>query len=349
VDTVHNPAHTNVDAIIVPTGRPAGHLTSAMNLARYHDCTLVTISSLNSRAEEVRALAEKMGVADVIAVDSTEIRKNVVPDFATTDLLRDTKFHRDHDTSHKRNFGLLLARMIGWDHVVFLDDDIRIPDPHALSGAVGSLGRFASVGLTIEGYPDNSVVCHAYRMVGGRQDTFIGGGALAVGVESFNSFFPNIYNDDWFFLLNDRGLRPSAFTTGVGEQSQYDPFRAPARAQSEELGDSLGEGLYMLLDNTQRLDAANYTYWSRFMLQRGKFIDEIVTFVGDTALPPEDKARMIESLKAAKGRNQVIDPQLCVDYLEAWRLDRKLWRDHISTTPEQLGRDKALAELGLIP
>ncbi|MEV4319819.1 hypothetical protein [Actinocrispum sp. NPDC049592] len=347
MDTVHNPVPATVDAIIVPTGRPVAYLQSAMKLAKYHQCTLVTISSRSSTAADVRALAAREGLADLIAVDATEIGEHV-PEFATTNLLRDTKFDRRTDTSQKRNFGLLLSRMVGWEHVVFLDDDIDIPAPHDLAGAVGSLGRFASVGLTINGYPDNSVVCHAYRIAGGRQDTFIGGGALAVGVESFNSFFPNIYNDDWFFLLNDHGLRPSAFTTGVVEQSSYDPFHDPTRARSEELGDSLAEGLYMLLDDTQRLDTANYAYWARFLSRRLKFIDEIVTFVGDTALPQPEKERMIESLKAAKGRNLVIEPQLCVDYLDAWRLDRKLWREHINVAPEQLGVEKTLAELGLI-
>ncbi|MBE1469836.1 hypothetical protein [Kibdelosporangium phytohabitans] len=52
---------------------------------------------------------------------------------------------------------------------------------------------------------------HAFRDAGGQQDTFIGG-ALAVGRKSFTSFFPNIYNEDWFFLLDDTGLRPSAVT-----------------------------------------------------------------------------------------------------------------------------------------
>jgi hypothetical protein len=55
------------------------------------------------------------------------------------------------------------------------------------------------------------------------------------------SFFPDIYNEDWFYLLDDDRLRP---VTLVGEaiQPAYDPYRDPCRAQVEESGDDLAEG-----------------------------------------------------------------------------------------------------------
>jgi len=59
--------------------------------------------------------------------------------------------------------------------VVFLDDDIRVPDPADLGKAVSLLGTHAAVGLGIGGFPDNSMVCRAFREAGGRQETFIGG------------------------------------------------------------------------------------------------------------------------------------------------------------------------------
>ena len=53
------------------------------------------------------------------------------------------------------------------------------------------------------------MVCHAIRDTGGKQGTFVGGGALAVAVDRVDSFFPDIYNEDWFYLLRDDGrLRP---------------------------------------------------------------------------------------------------------------------------------------------
>lgn len=334
-----------VDAIIVPTARPVLYLNQALRLAKHHKCPLVALCSRRASANETMEVAGDLGV-EVIAVNTKELRPDLVPSFETTRLLAGTKFERRTDTSYKRNVGLLLAWTAGWERVAFLDDDITIDEPDDLSAAAASIGHYASVGLTIKGFPDNSVVCHAFREAGGAQDTFIGGGALAVGAESFGSFFPNIYNEDWFFLLNDYGLRPSALTRGEVRQAEYDPFHNPMRARLEELGDSLAEGLFRLLDDNRPLtDADQVAYWADFLNKRRLFIDEVIAMV--ERAKPTARARMIESLKAAKGRNWVIDPQLCVDYMAAWRADREVWRRKIHTAKRWQDMEKALARLGL--
>jgi hypothetical protein len=62
---------------------------------------------------------------------------------------------------------------------------------------------------------------------GGGQKSFIGGGSLVVRIERCSSFFPEIYNDDWFFLLGgDKGLQ-SVAVSGRFRQNPYDPFRTP--------------------------------------------------------------------------------------------------------------------------
>jgi hypothetical protein len=338
-----------VDAIIVPTARPVVYLRKAVALARHHRCTLVALCSLRASAAETIKLAEAHGV-DVLAVNIQDLPAGLVPQFETSAVLDSEKygnrFSRRTDTSLKRNLGLLLAHVAGWQRIVFLDDDIDVPRPEDLNKAVGLLSAYAGVGLTIDGYPDNSVVCHAYRDAGGMQDTFIGGGALAVGRESFTSFFPNIYNEDWFFLLNETGLQPSA-VIGRAVQARYDPYRETMRARSEELGDSLAEGLFGLLDTGKRLTAADTRYWRRFLSRRRAFIDEVIAMTTGAVTDPADRTRMIAALKAAKGRSMWIEPGMCVDYMEAWRADRKLWERHVQMFPSA-GLEKCLAGFGLM-
>ncbi|MEU4443883.1 hypothetical protein AB0K14_10600 [Actinosynnema sp. NPDC050801] len=346
-DAVADPAR--VDAIIVPTARPTAYLENVVALAKHHRCTLVTLCSRRSSADAATALAERAGV-EIVATDIAEAPLDLLPPFRTTAMLRGGRFDRRTDTSLKRNLGLLLAAVAGWERVVYVDDDVVIPRPDDLGDAVGLLDRFTGVGLTVGGYPDNSVVCHAYREAGGDQDTFIGTGALAIGRESFTSFFPNIYNEDWFFLLDDTGLSPSA-VTGLAVQQPYDPYRDTMRARTEELGDCLAEGLFGLLDTGHGLTDATAGYWRWFLGQRRRFIEEVITMVADTRPDGADKLRMIAALKAAGGRNRLIEPQLCVDYLTAWRADRLVWRDHVETTRRRHGGQpvpKLLADLGLL-
>jgi hypothetical protein len=294
----------------------------------------MVLSSRRSRAVDVvQAIEDNTIVVDVVAVD---VRAPVrgMPELETDDMFAGTPFHRPTDVSVKRNLGLLLARSIGWRRVMFLDDDIAIPTALDLRRAAGELtGRHAAVGLHIGGMPDNSVVCHARRELGEDQGTFLGGGALAVPADANDgAFFPNIYNEDWFFLLDKTHLRP---VTAVGEAKQlpYDPFVNPARAREEELGDTLAEGVFGALSGSGSIeDVLNDGYWHDFLDARRRLI---TTLLGKAA----DRPAMVEALKAARGRSYLIEPRECVRFLKAWHRDQLVWGEAVG----RLGSGRGIA------
>jgi hypothetical protein len=234
-----------VDAIIMPTARPVAYLRQAIALADQLGCTLLVLCSKLAKAPDA-AKARKESRVSIVAIDTDGLPSGLVPNFKTSAVLRGNRFNRRTDTSIKRN---LIApgrgRRLGANRLPRRRH--HVPRPDDLLDAAGLLASHAAVGLSHGGYPDSSVVCHAYREAGGPQDAFIGGGALAVEAASFTSFFPNIYNEDWFFLLDDDRLRSST-ATGLAVQSPYDPFSDVRRARSEELGDCLAEGVFSLLD-----------------------------------------------------------------------------------------------------
>ncbi|WP_146060285.1 hypothetical protein [Amycolatopsis sp. CA-128772] len=343
-------AHASLDAIIVPNGRPAGYLLQAIEAARRLDAHLVLLCSLRADAALAAQRAKRGGVA-VTAIDVTQLPRSVVPEFATDRLLLRNDLHRMVDTSLKRNLGLLLARLAGWKRILFLDDDIVLPDPADLTTAAGLIdGDYAVVGLANGGMPDNSVVCHALRAIGEAQDTFIGGGALVVGKPAFDSFFPNIYNEDWFFLLDGEKMRPSA-VTGLAIQHPYDPFRNTWRARGEELGDTLAEGLFGLLDSGDGLAAADEDYWKVFLPDRRRIISGTIARVENSDIETGPRSRMVAALKAAIGRSHLITPDLCVRYIRAWQRDRISWCHHVQELDIRhrngQGIGKALATLGI--
>ncbi|HEY6315461.1 MAG TPA: hypothetical protein VIY52_32290 [Streptosporangiaceae bacterium] len=308
----------------MPTARDPGHLTEAARLARILDCTLVTLHSgqLTSAALAWRLLPEDV---DLIAIDMPARAHLRLPHWETSRLLSPTIFARRNDLSAKRNLGLMLIRMLGWSRILFLDDDITAPNPGELRKATGLLGRHHAVGLHIGGFPDHSVVCHAYKLVGGSQESFIGGGALAVATERCDSFFPDIYNDDWFFMLDREGrLRPVA-RAGEVRQEGFDPFRDIDRARAEELGDVLAEGTYWLLDQGGSASDADHQHWAKFLVKRRRFIERI--------LERSESSRVIEALQGSLERLALITPELCERYLHAWARDRKTWLRHIASLP----------------
>jgi hypothetical protein len=317
------PRVAKIDAIVVPTARHPMSMAHAIHLADKLDCPLVALCSKWSSAHGVKKLAAESGIR-IKAIDIKRFPLELRPTLATSELLVGTKFERRMDLSDKRNFGLLLAHLLGWQRIVFLDDDIEIPEPDDLTDAVQLLDSYSAVGLTIGGFPDNSVVCRAYRESGGKQETFVGGGALAVRTDRLESLFPNIYNEDWFYLI-DQARRRRVAITGRAVQQPYDPF-SERRARSEELGDCLAEGIFALLDDDELVQAVDEGYWTGFLADRLALIDETIRRIGNQA----EKQQMVTALKAARGRNQIITPKLCVDYVQAWKKDRIQWAEHVA-------------------
>lgn len=340
-----SPRRGKPDAIIVPTTRPVVYLQEAAHAAVYLDCPLVTLHSRKwTSAHAANAyLGESV---DLIAIDIPGPADLRLPVLETSRLLAGTVFEQRSDLSTKRNLGLVLSHMLGWERVVFLDDDIRVPRPGDLSKAVGMLDTHAAVGLGIGGFPDNSMVCHAFRAGGGDQETFIGGGALAVDVGRNRSFFPNIYNEDWFYMLDaDKGLQ-SVATVGEVLQYPYDPYR-PERARMEEFGDVLAEGIYWLLDQGKFVSDGDLAHWRDFLAKRKQFIERVLAMVEHSAsIAAPERARMAGALRAALGRLALITPQLCVAYLQAWVADLDRWQRYIQGVrrrPQQ--RERALRSL----
>src|SRR5215475_14013284 len=227
-----------IDAIFVPTARPPAYLAEASKLSVALGCPLITLHSgkWTSAREAYRRLPLSFpgGDLDLMALDVPDATRLRQPRLQTSSMLEGTLFARRSDQSAKRNLALMLARMLEWSRILFLDDDITKLAPSDMRRASGLLDAHQAVGLHVGGFPDHSVVCHAYRQSGGEQQAFIGGGALAVAATRSTSFFPDIYNEDWFYLLdaNGKGLQ-SVAVTGEVCQYRYDPFRNPDRARSE--------------------------------------------------------------------------------------------------------------------
>jgi hypothetical protein len=317
----------------VPTTRRPAYLAGAARLAQDLGCTLVTLHSKEwtSAAKAAQRLPQSL---DLIAIDVADPEHLRLPRWETSRLLAGTVFaNRKTDLSAKRNLGLLLSRMLGWSRILFLDDDITELNPADVERASGLLDTHHAVGLQVGGFPDHSVVCHAYRQAGGGQKSFIGGGSLVVQVERCSSFFPEIYNDDWFFLLDgDKGLQPVA-VTGQVRQYPYDPFRNPGRARDEELGDVLAEGIYWLLDQDRTINDANREHWTQFLAVRRQFIESVLEMVKGDVLEHNERQRRIAALKGSLGRLALITPKLCERYLLAWAKDHKAWQRHVQALP----------------
>jgi hypothetical protein len=183
-----------LDAIIVPASRPASCLKPAIKLAARLGVLLVVLCSKQTRPEHVAERVSTSPGARALVVEIPESWAH--PKFPTqtsSQAFKSANADRASDLSAKRNIGLLLARLHGWNKIVFVDDDITLSRTDNIVRPAGQLDTYQVAGMIVSDYPDNSVVCHARRAAGLRQDVFLTGAVLGVHCNNLPlSFFPDI-------------------------------------------------------------------------------------------------------------------------------------------------------------
>jgi hypothetical protein len=327
-----------LDAIIVPASRPAFCLQPAINLAAELGVLLVVLCSKQTRADHVAKRVSSTPGARALIVDLPKTwRHPKFPTRTSSQIFREANGYRESDLSAKRNIGLLLARLHGWNKIVFVDDDVRLARTDNVARLAGQLDRYQVAGMIVRNYPDNSVVCHARRDAGLPQDVFLTGAVLGVHCNNLPlSFFPDIYNEDWFFFAREAASRQ---LRGVGQASQltYNPYARPDRARREEFGDLLAEGLFALMGQVdpsvrlgEQLRAADEAYWSRFIEARHNVITETMTLLRVAAERSGDHGRLssaLVSLAAAQHHlDHMITAEDCVSFVDAWQDDLEEWQ-----------------------
>jgi hypothetical protein len=356
-----------LDAIIVPASRPASFLQPVINMTACLGVTLVVLCSKQTRVDHVAKRVASTPRARSLIITIPEGWEHAAFPHRTADAAFDVaKANRASDLSLKRNLALLLARLRGWNKIAFLDDDITLSQTDNITRLAGQLDAHQVAGMVVEKHPDNSVVCHARRLAGMRQDVFVTGAVLGVHCNSLPlSFFPDIYNEDWFFFAKEAAARMLP-RVGTARQLVYDPFASPDRARQEEFGDLLAEGLYALFGEAgsgmsfnEQLSGATTVYWERFIQARRDVLTETRTELGHLACqdPGNDSiSSAYYALGAAESQLDSVTADLCLNFLEAWQEDLGEWQ-HFSSGVNNVGsvlqamdflelKDWALVEFG---
>ena len=348
----------HLDAIIVPASRPASFLQPAIELAASLDVLLVVLCSKQTRIDQVAHRVANAVNARCLIISTDGWSHPELPSRTSRSAFFSANAGRSSDLSLKRNLGLLLARSRGWNKIAYIDDDIVLAKTDSLARLADQLETRRVAGMVVSRFPDNSVVCHARRMAKLPQDVFVTGAVLGVHCNSLPlSFFPDIYNEDWFFFAKEAACRRLP-RVGHAVQAEYEPFATPDRARWEEFGDLLAEGLFAYFDdcdNTLTFDKmlrrVNSDYWSQFIEARRVVIDETrISLTGFADRDPGNRQILaaLSSLAAAQEQlDDEITPDLCLDFIEAWRADLDQWQRFSSRVNNLGGTREAMDFLGL--
>jgi glycosyltransferase involved in cell wall biosynthesis len=327
------PGHpARFEGIIVPTVRP-DYLYAVGDLARQVNTPLVVLCGEGQKSKADLLLSEILPPGDVHVLEVNPNREHgwLQSSSERYPFSRNEQF-KVVDIAGKRNLGLILARMAGWEKIIFLDDDIGALNPSMLERAARLTERYRAVGFQAPDFPDNSVVGHAYRLIGGPQHVFVGAGALAVKLPEHDAFYPSIYNEDWLYLHDAVADRSLAVSDSIW-QRPYDPFTDPSRAVKEEFGDLIAEGLFRLLHVGSPRTAYTEVYWQQAIKWRTAFIDGIAERLSHDRGNSPQVAAARTAVNAAGQRLARITPQDCLSFVTGWRTDQEIWKRRFDRLP----------------
>ena len=335
-----------LDAIIVPAARKADKLKTVAELTASADVLLVVLASRDCHVIEASKLVASIQGCRALIVGIPAGFRNDLLTFRTSDpSFANLKAGRNSDLSLKRNLGLLLARLMRWEKIMFLDDDIFGVTLSDLAKIASQLDSHQVTGLISRSFPDNSVVCHANRLSGRDQDIFVTGAALGVNcAEKPLDFFPDVYNEDWLFFAS-HAAQGQVISVGTARQQAYKPFADPNRAVMEEFGDLIAEGLYALFNDGKSLDAATEAYWDDFINARKMLIERLADDL--YLIPTHEAVQAYDSMLHARKHLYSITAEECVDFIEAWRYDRGAFARTANEMPPVGNFAEACEYLGL--
>jgi hypothetical protein len=345
-----------IDAIIVPSNRPAEQLRFAVQLAAQAGCPLLALYADDFPAglsEVVAGLERDKAIPLALPGDLWDSR---LPDLGAA-LPPNLVSPSASAISKKRNLALLIARACRWKRVLFLDDDISGLSIDRLAAAAALLNIYPVVGFQVKWFPDTSVVGHARRMLGYLQVPFVSGGCLLVDPRRFNGFFPPIYHDDWLCLITH--LRSGQVAVGgMVEQVSYDPFSSPDRAENEEFGEILGSGFLWLLHTHKGDPIASRTiddgfwrharqpmFWADVLRERAELLKMVAERFRERY--PHNSAPQ-ESLEAARRQCAELKPGQFVPVTSGWASNLDAWRKQLRRLPRADSVHQALVRLKLL-
>jgi hypothetical protein len=306
---VDNRATERLNAIYIPTQRHRPPpLTSLELLAAKADEVHLLFS-----AGELPAWLDDFALPNVVGRTlAPEVRDRLNSELKSS-VNPSNRHAPGYDIPFKRNVALMESRWSGRRTIGLLDDDILLTAAQLDSAATALSKQADLVSFHVLDYPDVSTIDHVERLIRGVPSRVsIGGNCLFFRVEQAASFFPEVYNDDWFFLFSHVGLRRIA-SLGVAKQRPYRPWVDHGRIAFEQFGDIAIEGAKENIKDGRLPFDGSPQYW-RVILDR--YLTKLNALI---SLAPDGE--LGSALFAARQVASALESQSFFRFLERYRTD----------------------------
>ena len=284
--------------MVVTKNRPEILSKTLHQLANINLPAIVLDDSTNTETRQIVNNITKKG--NNIYYHGTHEQKDILQKFTELGVNLDYFIIKPLGTNgwtlgYTRNYAIILAKTLGIERLLFMDDDIIIKQ-NIIQEMMKLLDNADFVGAKISGMPDDSVVGYIMRELSMKPYEFLSGGFLAFNLDSVSEYFLNYYNEDWIWLFLHK---PKVKLTKYGEVHQlpFNPFEnAVERALQQEFGEILVDGVQKATQNNTFSLLMAEKFWKSVLeesemnikrlmgLCRGKDIEDVVMSVCSTLL-----------------------------------------------------------------
>ncbi|MBU0578241.1 MAG: hypothetical protein ABIJ30_01210 [bacterium] len=304
-----------IEAIFIPFRKHNGNVNELLRLLTFYKGTIYLMPS---DEEDMNHLSWD----NCLKVIPLLINDRPFLSFFNSLLTTNNKYYRHitWDLPLKRNYALYFSRANNYSKILLIDDDIRHIDMDVLNVGSKCLYKYVLSGCFVNDFPDLSVICHLEKLAGENIIPFLSGSFLFINTYSAYSFFPKIYNEDWLFMM-PHIINKSICSFGSIKQLPYDPFENPYKAEFQEFGDIIAEGLYALLSTNR--------YEVRF---KKEIWEHIINERRETLLCLKNKFRDLKIqnvLESAIVTNKNISHKDCINFLSDLEKDQYTWNSFV--------------------
>ena len=309
----------SIDAIFIPFKDRIGNVKGLLHELRWFHGNIHLMPS--SQTDVAEALKLKGAAVDIILPQDSELQALRARQRSSHHAF--THHNGFWDLPQKRNHALVLSTRARYRNILLLDDDIRGVSEQKFKQASRLLKEYSVTGCFVDDFPDTSVFGHLLRAAGEDVRPFLSGSFLFIKIGNTPSFFPDIYDEDWLFMI-PHVINRSISSFGSIMQLPHNPFDSPLRASFQEFGDTIVDGLFQMVASNTFSNRYQTECWSDVINARREVLMTLAQKL------PEQIHQ--EAISAALTVSRSITARDCVDFIIRWEDDVGMWNEFIEET-----------------
>jgi hypothetical protein len=221
---------------------------------------------------------------------------------------------------YARNFALLYSKAIGVDKVLFMDDDIHVPNLKLIDDLFQSVKDFQFVGANITGLVDDSALGHIATDLEIFNERMLSGGFMVFNPNIIDQYFLNNYNEDWIWLfLQLKGKK--YLQTGEVFQELSNPLaNYQKKVIFQEHGEIALDGILDLFKKGSYDSLVQLSFWKRMLSEREEYLNLLTEKAKE-----KNKSEYIEIIDWIKKHSTNFKAETFASLFEKYFADRILF------------------------